>query len=141
LKSRQICDRGFPLRNEWRPCDCESGIRKAGNTSAGNGLPRCCGDLVERMMVSGRGNVEDWASEGGEGGRNQQDAVCEYDYNASNTGVLYVTEDMLRRYSDPLPPMRMRSLKIDGSRRDDKIRFVSCRLLCVQSHSWAGEKD
>ena len=74
--------------------------------------------------MSGRGKAEDWASEGGGGERNQLDAVGEYDYNVSNTGVLYITEDMLRRYSDPLPPMRMRSLKIDGSRRDDKIRCV-----------------
>jgi len=90
--------------------------------------------------MSGRGKAEDWASEGGGGERNQQDAVGEYDYNVSNTGVLYITEDMLRRYSDPLPPMRMRSLKIDGSRRDDKIRCVFV-VSFAQSHSWVGEKD
>ena len=39
--------------------------------------------------------------------------------------VLYITEEMLRRYSDPVPCAKMALLKIDGSRRDDKIRFAS----------------
>lgn len=46
------------------------------------------------------------------------------DAYAPHGGVLYITEEMLRRYSDPHPVARMACLKVDGSRRVDKIRSV-----------------
>jgi hypothetical protein len=38
--------------------------------------------------------------------------------------VLYMTEDMIRRYSSPLAPKLLQSLRIDGSRRGERIRQV-----------------
>ena len=53
--------------------------------------------------------------------------------------VLSMTEDMMRRYSSPLAPSKMSSLKIDGSRRAERIRQVSC---ATKGHSpeldWVG---
>jgi hypothetical protein len=48
------------------------------------------------------------------------------DKDERRVSVLYMTEEMIRRYCSPLAPKILQSLKIDGSRRAERIRQVSC---------------